>query len=267
MKTLRFINSGAADGATNMAIDEALALSLARSRDFAYIRFYQWQPPTLSFGYNQNIAELIDAETARQLGLGLVRRMSGGKMVYHADELTFSVGISMEHLAEFCGKSSTYLDRFKFMCNPLVKALCSINVPARFAASREMKQTSSNRIHCYASAAGHSIYAGDRKLIGAAGVIKENCLVVHGSIPIRLISIPFEIFRKGCQPFSGISIACLSEFLDSAEISFVPEITARHFAGDLGLLIAKDSLTAEEDFESIRLAQNKYGRLDWKNAC
>lgn len=79
MQHLRFINSPALSGPENMAIDEALGKSLAARRDFAYLRFYRWNPPTLSFGYNQRIEKLVDIDAVNNAGIGIVRRMSGGE--------------------------------------------------------------------------------------------------------------------------------------------------------------------------------------------
>ena len=57
---LRFIDSGPRSAVENMAIDEALALSVGQSRDFASLRFYRWQPYALSFGYNFLFCSLIE---------------------------------------------------------------------------------------------------------------------------------------------------------------------------------------------------------------
>ena len=52
MPPIRLMPFAAADGAANMAADEAL-LETASDRGLASLRFYTWTEPTLSLGYFQ----------------------------------------------------------------------------------------------------------------------------------------------------------------------------------------------------------------------
>ncbi len=67
----------------NMAIDEAL-LEHAISPS---IRFYHWDHPALSFGYFGKFADVAEHRMKRDL----VRRWTGGGIVLHGDDLTYSV--------------------------------------------------------------------------------------------------------------------------------------------------------------------------------
>jgi|SRR6266404_4980484 len=69
--------------AINMAIDEAL-LELAR---IPSIRFYRWNSPALSFGYFGSFADVAPYAAERDL----VRRWTGGGIVFHGDDLTYSI--------------------------------------------------------------------------------------------------------------------------------------------------------------------------------
>ncbi|MDQ2919081.1 MAG: octanoyltransferase, partial [Verrucomicrobiota bacterium] len=69
--------------AINMALDEAL---------FEYatvplLRFYSWARPSLSFGYFGLFAEVADQIQERDI----VRRWTGGGIVLHGTDLTYSV--------------------------------------------------------------------------------------------------------------------------------------------------------------------------------
>src|SRR5580765_181138 len=85
----RFISGGPYSGAFNMALDEALLESVIDGGPAA-VRFYAWEPATLSLGVNQPLGE-IDADECARRGLGLVRRLTGGRAVLHQHELTYSV--------------------------------------------------------------------------------------------------------------------------------------------------------------------------------
>src|SRR6266487_5317560 len=71
--------------AMNMAIDETLLEVVT----IPSIRFYRWNSPALSFGYFGKFADIADYATERDL----VRRWTGGGIVFHGDDLTYSIVI------------------------------------------------------------------------------------------------------------------------------------------------------------------------------
>src|SRR5712671_4378822 len=71
--------------ALNMAIDEALL----ETAEVPTIRFYQWDHPALSFGYFGKFTEVSAHSTERDL----VRRWTGGGIVFHGNDLTYSLVI------------------------------------------------------------------------------------------------------------------------------------------------------------------------------
>ena len=82
------------DGALNMALDEALLLGRLRDLAPPTLRFFSWQPATISLGYGQALDHRIDVAAAAALGIGLVRRPTGGSAILHEGpelELTYSV--------------------------------------------------------------------------------------------------------------------------------------------------------------------------------
>src|SRR5690606_5509928 len=87
--TWRLLNTGAADGATNMAIDEAMLLAVAAGRARAALRCYGGQPPCLTLGQAQPVGAVDGARRAERGG-ALVRRPTGGRAILHAAEVTYS---------------------------------------------------------------------------------------------------------------------------------------------------------------------------------
>jgi len=265
MSTLRFIDSQFFRGGMNMAIDEMLSKKLTENSRQPYLRFYKWRPATLSFGYNQKIERLVNIEAVQAAGLDIVRRMTGGKMVFHDDEYTFSVGLPAEFIESRIGKGKTFLEMFTLSILPLLTGLKQMQVPARFADSREMRH-SSNGVHCYATAAGHSIYAGDRKLIGAAGVFRNNSLVIHGSIPVTAGFPPESCFIGNHKISQDVDMAALSDFCTTEEIEKLPDTMARVFSSTLDLEISRQPLTTAELSDSSDLAQTRYSDLFWNSS-
>lgn len=89
---LRFLYTGDNDGATNMAIDEALACCF-KGDLLATVRFYGWQRPSVSIGYFQKMEEIKTQIHANptQIYTDFVRRPTGGGAVIHNGNTTFSV--------------------------------------------------------------------------------------------------------------------------------------------------------------------------------
>ena len=56
--TWRLLNTGSADGATNMAIDEAILTVMSEGKSQPTLRFFAWELPCLSIGYNQTADEV-----------------------------------------------------------------------------------------------------------------------------------------------------------------------------------------------------------------
>lgn len=83
-----WIVDGAGSGSHNMAFDEAL-LEWSVSTGKSVLRFYGWNPPTLSLGYFQRYAERRDHVSSQ--GCPAVRRASGGGAIVHDQEVTYSL--------------------------------------------------------------------------------------------------------------------------------------------------------------------------------
>ena len=79
-------------GALNMALDEALLESITRPS----LRFYRWDHPAVSFGYFGRFQDVAEHVTQRDL----VRRWTGGGIVFHGEDLTYTLVIpaSLKHL-------------------------------------------------------------------------------------------------------------------------------------------------------------------------
>ncbi|MGM0601167.1 MAG: lipoate--protein ligase family protein [Candidatus Rifleibacteriota bacterium] len=264
MNNIRLIISEPASGSWNMAVDETLAQSLSnRPANYkAFIRFYQWNPATLSFGYNQPIAKLIKTAEVEKAGYGIVKRSSGGKMVFHNHEWTFSLGFMVDDLKK--KKKSTFLEMFTYALEPLLNGLQKLEIPARFSDNKEIKRGINKAVHCYAAAAGHSIFAGEQKLIGAAGIVRKGVMSIHGSIPVEVSFPDSKIFFGNRKIDDGVSMTCLADFLDQEKIKTLPELIATEYEKFSQDKVIKSKLSVEEIAIAKKLVHDKYSLIDWK---
>ena len=164
-------------GAENMALDAAL-LDRADRTGETFLRLYRFDPPCLSLGRNEAVA-LYDQAAIARLGLDVVRRPTGGRAVWHEDDVTYAVAAP---IALFGGLRAAY----HAIHAKLVIALRSLGAKATLASPLHRPPPSSTDLHrlssCFATAARGEILVAGRKLVGSAQVRKRNAFLQHGSI-------------------------------------------------------------------------------------
>ena len=69
-ETWHFVNTKSSNPFYNMAVDEALMNFVSREEIDPVIRFYTWDPATLSIGYFQKLTKEIDIEKVKEKGFG-----------------------------------------------------------------------------------------------------------------------------------------------------------------------------------------------------
>src|SRR5947209_17026168 len=87
--TCRLLPFETADGPHQMAADEVLLAAAVEG--VASLRFYAWEPPTLSLGYFQRADERLT--DPRLAALPFVRRASGGGALVHHHEVTYALAL------------------------------------------------------------------------------------------------------------------------------------------------------------------------------
>ncbi|MEY2496864.1 MAG: lipoyl(octanoyl) transferase [Verrucomicrobiota bacterium] len=150
----------------NMAIDEALLETVSAPA----IRFYRWRGPALSFGYFGSYADVADQSPEREI----VRRWTGGGVVLHGGDLTYSVIIPAGH-ALFRRSS---LEIYSAVHEAIRRALQADGVEATLATSAAPKVSE----HCFANAVRADVISGGRKIAGAAQRRTRLGLLHQGSI-------------------------------------------------------------------------------------
>ena len=162
--------------AMNMAIDEAL-LEIAVVPS---IRFYRWDSPALSFGYFGNFADVATYAAQRDV----VRRWTGGGIVFHGDDLTYSVIIPAHHVVF---SESSMLIYEKIHCS-LRNALAANGERAELAcgAGVAVADTAASDCAyngpCFANPVHADVMVNGRKVAGAAQRRARTGLLHQGSI-------------------------------------------------------------------------------------
>lgn len=191
-----FINTGSKNPYYNMAMDEALLNFVSRGEIDPVIRFYTWNPATLSIGYFQRLQKEIDIDKVKEKGYGLVRRQTGGRGVLHDKELTYSVIVPESHP----NMPSTVTEAYKIISQGLLEGFKNLGFETYFAIPRskeerdKLKQPRSSV--CFDAPSWYEFVVEGRKIAGSAQTRQKGVILQHGSI-LQDIDIDdlFDMFK------------------------------------------------------------------------
>ncbi|HDF8013542.1 TPA: lipoate--protein ligase family protein [Staphylococcus aureus] len=181
-ETWNFINTGSKDPYYNMAMDEALLNFVSRGEIDPVIRFYTWNPATLSIGYFQRLQKEIDIDKVKEKGFGLVRRQTGGRGVLHDKELTYSVIVPESHP----NMPSTVTEAYRVISQGLLEGFKNLGFDTYFAVPKtpeehqKLKQPRSSV--CFDAPSWYELVVEGRKIAGSAQTRQKGVILQHGSI-------------------------------------------------------------------------------------
>ena len=182
MNTWRFLDTGPAAAAENMAEDEELLRGAGKPDSLPVLRFYTWLPPAVSLGRFQDAEHSVNAETCRRHGIDIVRRITGGRAVLHKDELTYSIVAPV-------GNSlfpNDVLGTYKVIATGLLAGLRGLGIAAemvsRSGRHAGMVKSRTQEPACFSSPSWYEILARGRKIIGSAQRRVSGAFLQHGSI-------------------------------------------------------------------------------------
>jgi lipoate-protein ligase A len=232
VKAWRLLDDGDADGAWNMAVDEVLLASASQS--IPTLRFYTWRGPWLSLGYAQTLSP--ERQTAcRDAGVGVVRRMTGGRAVLHGRDLTYALAAPKTLLPE--GLRASY----DLVAGALVAALSKLGVDAE-RWSPEAASQPLDAFDCFATPVGDEICAGGRKLAGSAQRRVAGAVLQHGSIRLA----PDAAADRGAAGVRGAGATSLTELGTRASQPDLRAACHQALAAALGCRFQRDQLDRGE---------------------
>jgi len=189
----------AADGDTQMGEDLRLLERAESSADiFTVVRFYSWCPAAASIGRHQERESALDWQYCRDNGIPVVRRPTGGRAVYHAEELTYAVVSNDGPRLVGRGIASTYRE----IAEALHRGLGKVGIEAGFSrgvSAVELRPhgPSARRNPCFLSPSRDELLHSNRKVVGSAQCRLRRSILQHGSIPLA-IDYPRMAAILGC---------------------------------------------------------------------
>ena len=257
----RLVRSGPADGATNMAVDEAILRAVAQGLVPPTLRLYAWEPPSLSLGRAQPVAD-ADREALAEAGLGLVRRPTGGRAILHIDELTYSVAAPEDDPRVAGG----IIESYRRLSAALAHALTALGVADLAADRRAERRHSRAGPVCFELPSDYEITAGGRKLVGSAQMRALGAVLQHGALPLcgditricRFLSAHPDPERVRARATNLEQVLGRRVTWDEAALALEAS-----FAEVLNLALQPGDLTAQELAWASELRAEKYGSEAW----
>ena len=164
-------------GLTNMAIDHYIATNSEKTFNPIF-RFYGWKPYCISLGYHQS-ENLIDKQLLKSYGYDFITRPTGGRAIFHSEELTYSIIFPKNILSQ----QQLYI----YIHETFTKVLNKLDYNVVLATNKpklpKLKDLATD-YPCFTRSAETEVEYDGKKIIGSAQKKYPNSILQHGSILI-----------------------------------------------------------------------------------
>ncbi|MED3660748.1 biotin/lipoate A/B protein ligase family protein [Ureibacillus sp. FSL K6-8385] len=267
-----FINSGPCSPSYNMALDEALLEFHSKGEIPPVIRFYQWNPPTLSIGYFQRAHRDIDFQALKAQNIGFVRRPTGGRAVLHDSELTYSIIVT----EQYPNLPESVTEAYRFLSEGLLKGFHHLGLDAYFSVpdteeKQEILKKPKSAV-CFDAPSWYELVVEGKKVAGSAQTRQKGVVLQHGAILLdldedKLLSLfkfPSEEAKQKMReqlPERAVAINRLTDRRITIEECI--EAFKKGFEEALQIELVPYELTEEQERLVKRLEEEKYANDEW----
>ncbi|HJV64574.1 MAG TPA: biotin/lipoate A/B protein ligase family protein [Geomonas sp.] len=260
LPTWRLIDAGPLDGPANMALDEALLSCFDPNSSLPVLRLYDWEPPTLSLGRFQDARGSLRLDLCAADGVRIVRRMTGGGIIYHGDEITYSIVCAPEQIGDATGVK----DGFRKLCGFLLRTYRRLGLEPAFAIDLNPagERLGERTAFCFAGKEEYDVLVKGRKIGGNAQRRMRGVILQHGSIPLKSrVQLALPYLR---EPAHGATNAVsLYEVGIRAEPTYLKQLLVESFEKCLGVRLVADGVSEDEKRAAARLEETKYRCQEW----
>jgi lipoate---protein ligase len=254
MDTWRYLPLKTDNAAMNMAIDEAILQARIANEVPNTLRFYRWEPSAVSIGRNQNPENEVYLHAAKQLGMDVVRRISGGGAVYHDfdGEVTYGVIAKTSDLG-----TADITTVYTKIYGAITDALRLMGVPADFS--------SGDAKNC------PNLTVAGKKISGSSQTISRGVALQHGTVLVT-VDLPkmFELLKlKGATCSEATEVgkrkitSIQTELGHKISPNTVANALAQGFKAILKIQLLEGELTVAEKATAEKLYKEKYLKEEW----
>ena len=235
-----------------MALDEAL-LNNFKEDDVPILRLYQWKP-SLSLGRFSNAKNSLNLKMLEQQKISCVRRISGGGILVHGGDLSYTIIIPRKSL-----KRKSVKENYHYLCRFLIHLYKKLGHDCDFAINLQMEGERSDI--CLAGNEPYDIIIQGKKIGGNAQRYTRQTLFQHGSIPIKVDEAslkPFFLKDSGLERTA--TLERLGNFITSERLM---ELLKETFCETFNVNVVPDTLRSSEEQCAKRLLTKKYTKQRW----
>lgn len=234
------------NGAMQMAIDEAILVTRAKGLIPDTLRFYSWKPACITIGYFQSLEKEINLNKAKEQGIDVVRRYTGGGAVLHDKELTYSIVISEKKVSKNIEKS------YEEICSFIILGLKKLGINAEFKPIND-------------------IIVGGKKISGSAQTRKFGFVLQHGTLLIDLdldkmfsvLKIPDEKIKDKLISNAKERVTSLKNLGIEISAQEMEKILINSFEEKFNIKLIESELSRDEIKLATKLFKEKYSSQRW----
>lgn len=246
----RLIETGIGTAAWNMAVDEAL-LSEYREGDLPILRLYGWEN-SLSLGRFSKLHTRVNMEKLRECCIPSIRRMSGGGILVHGGDLSYSLVMPRD-------TDKGVKESYRYLCGFLIRLYRMLGYDPSFACDLEHPLSQSDI--CLAGHEAYDILINGEKMGGNAQRHARGHFLQHGSIPMRLethLWEPLFLVKSGLE--GAVTLDKLGQNITYDELAV---LLKESFSKTFGGRFIYDTLTQSEEDKAKELMRKKYTLESW----
>ncbi len=173
----------------NMAIDEYLYYHY----DEPVIRFYAFDRPSLTIGYNQRYERSCNTDYIEENNIPITRRLTGGRTVYHCGDLTYSFSSSFDAFKYVLEGSNNLQQRYKKLSEAFVAGFRESGIDVQVNTDQSDIPYSEN---CFSSTSLYEITLNGEKILGSAQTFLKDRFMQQGTILVKQCNDDKHIFNK-----------------------------------------------------------------------
>jgi len=176
---MRVWNTGKAPARENMAQDVFLLQNLEHD-PHAVLHLYDWWGESATFGHFINPEEFFDLEAVKSRGLAIEKRPTGGGIIFHSFDLTFSIAIPVGHPLY----SQNTLESYAKVNRQVIEAVSQFLQDKPKPALLQSEVATKHQRFCMAHPTKYDVLLGGKKVGGAAQRRTRFGLLHQGSISL-----------------------------------------------------------------------------------
>lgn len=180
----RYVDTGICSATYNMAVDEAM-MATCNTLQQPILRIYGWHE-AVSFGKFSKVHESIDSEQLATGNIEYVRRPTGGGILLHGHDLSYTVLVPKTLLQGRSVKES-----YEYLCRFLFHFYERLGLKAVFAKDAEVALREHATL-CLSANEPHDIMIEGRKMGGNAQWHTRSCVLQHGTVPMIFDTSRYE---------------------------------------------------------------------------